>query len=206
LFSHSHNVLFIHIPKTAGQTIANYFIGLDGLAWEDREQYMMFQNGNPVHGPPQIAHLTLDEYYRSDLISDDLIDGAIKFAVVRNPWDRLWSEYNFNWQHIMSWDEFFKYFPEYIYDDHATGRDALRHILPQTAFIDDTVEVLKFENLDQDFSAFCQRHNVPDYGLRNSLNVQSIAPFESVYDAQKIKAVSDYYADDIEAFGYEAPK
>jgi len=203
MYSHTHNVLFVHIPKNAGQTITKFFMGFDFVPWEDRYKYLLFQNSDPNHGPPQVAHFTLDEYYKSNLISDEIIDNAIKFAVVRNPWDRLWSEYNFHWKDIVSWDKFFKYFPDYIFDDHATGRDALRHILPQVEFINDSVKILRFENLDDDFSKFCQCHDIPDLGLHNKLNVQSIADYSTVYDAEKIEAVAEYYATDIAAFGYE---
>ncbi len=175
---------------------------LDGLPWEYRDRYLMFKNGNPEHGPPQTAHFTLEEYYKTDFLPDENIDQAIKFCVVRNPWARLWSEYNFQWKHICSWDEFFEYFPKFIFDDHITGRDALRHIKPQNEFMNGDVEVLRFENLKADFFDFCWRHNLPNSSLPK-VNNSNACDYKAMYDDEKIKAVSSFYSKDIECFNYK---
>lgn len=199
------NVLFIHIPKCAGQSICNFFLNSDDAAWDDRDKYLMFQNGDPKYGPPQIAHLTLNEYRASSLLTNETINNAVKFAVVRNPWDRLWSEYNFNWKHICSWGEFFNYFPDYIFDDHKTGRDAKRHILPQVEFIDETVNVLRFENLLIDFTWFCQMYDIPYTHQLSHLNASKSQSYHTVYKPFQRDVVSEYYLKDIQAFGYKAP-
>ena len=202
MYSKKFNLLFIHIPKTAGQSITKHFLDLEGIAWEDLHRYHVFQHDNPEHGPPQSAHFTLQEYYQNDFLSDEIIDNAIKFAIVRNPFDRLWSEYNYYWAHLCSWDHFFELFPKWMFDDHETGRDALRHIKPQNEFIDDRVEVLRFENLKSDFYSFCVKHNLPNRELP-MINISGVDKFINKYDNKKIKAVQDYYAKDIEQFGYE---
>ena len=203
MYCASLNVLFIHIPKNAGQTISNYFIGLDGRTWEDRFEYFMGHNTNAAIGPPQIAHFTLDEYYRAGLIPHYKLDAAIKFAVVRNPWGRLWAEYNFNWKGVCSWDDFFDVFPGKITDDYVTGRDALRHIKPQVDFLGPGIEVLRLETLDADFSAFCQRHGLPDNGFSNKINILNSGHYAGAYNAKQIEIVRDFYQKDIETLGYE---
>ena len=197
------NVLFVHIPKCAGQTIAAYFLTNAGLSWDDRGQYLMLGNDRPKLGPPQFAHFTLEEYYSSGILPKETIDDAIKFTVVRNPWARLWSEYNFNWRSVCSFDDFFDFFPMRIIDCHATGRDALRHIKPQVEFMADGIEVLRFENLDAGFSAFCQRHDLPDVGLHNKMNMVKKRPYQNAYNERQIEIVGDFYRHDIEMFGYE---
>ena len=197
------NVLFIHIPKNAGQTIAAYFLRLEALTWEQRELCFMGGNSNPALGPPQVSHFTLDEYLKSGFISDLVLNSAIKFAVVRNPWARLWSEYNYYWKSVCSWDDFFDLFPGKIIDCHLTGRDALRHIKPQVDFMAEGVEVLSFENLDADFSNFCIRHGLPNTGLNKKMNVLNSGHYVDAYDEKKIAIVREFYWQDIEAFGYE---
>ena len=203
MYSAKFNLLFIHIPKTAGQSITNHFLSIEAIHWDERLKYHIFHNGNPELGPPQTAHFTLDEYYQNDFLSDDIIDKAIKFAVVRNPWARLWSEYNFHWSHIYEWDEFFNHFPDHVFDDHKTGRDALRHIKPQNEFIDDRVEILRFENLKSDFEQFCIRHDLPNRGLPTKVNVSDAVNYQEVYDPKKISIVYNLYGHDITQFGYE---
>ena len=201
MYSKKYNLLFIHIPKTGGQSITKHFMKFEGIHWENRRQYLLFPNGDKQHGPPQTAHFTIHDYYNTDLIADNVIDNAIKLSVVRNPWARLWSEYNFHWNHICSWDEFFKYFPDYIFDDHKTGRDALQHIKPQVEFINGDVELIKFEHLRGAFSAFCLRHGLPYSQLTNN-NSSNSEDYRDVYDAKKIKAVAKFYEEDILTFGY----
>lgn len=202
MYCQKYNLLFIHIPKTGGQSITKYFMGFSGVAWEDRRRFHLFHHSNPEHGPPQTAHFSIDEYYKNDFLPDDVIDQTIKFSVVRNPWDRLWSEYNFNWAHLCSWDEFFHHFPNHIYDDYKTGRDALRHIKPQIQFLNDDVEILRFENLRNDFSAFCLRHDLPNCVLP-MMNKSWVCDYFDIYDAEKIDIVREFYAKDIATFNYQ---
>ena len=203
MYCKKYNVLFIHIPKTGGQSIASYFLSLEGIPWEDREKFLLIQNPEPNVGPPQVAHFTIDEYLKADLLSPETIENAIKFAVVRNPWARLWSEYNFYWKSICSWDNFFEFFPNRIIDDHESGRDGARHIKPQVEFISPGMEILRFENLENEFAAFCDRHSIPKYHLSHSHNASNAGHYVDAYDPQKIKAVAEFYHQDIAAFGYE---
>ena len=202
MYCQKYNLLFIHIPKTGGQSITKYFMGFSGVAWEDRRRFHLFNHGDPQHGPPQTAHFTIDEYYKTDFLPDEVIDQAIKFSVVRNPWGRLWSEYNFYWAHLCSWDEFFYHFPNHIYDDYQTGRDALRHIKPQIQFLNDDVQILRFENLSTDFSAFCLQHDLPNCPLPR-MNDSGVCDYFDIYNSEQIDIVKEFYAEDIDAFNYQ---
>lgn len=81
----------------------------------------------------------------------------------------------------------------------------MQHIRPQVDFIDDTVEVLRFETLHDDFKAFCLRHEIPFNGFKNVVNVSGAAPYTEVYTPRKIAAVERFYSDDAAVFGYEPP-
>ena len=202
MYCQKYNLLFIHIPKTGGQSITQYFLSFSGIPWKDRKRFYIFPQGNRELGPPQTAHFTIDEYYKNDFLSDDVIDRAIKFSVVRNPWDRIWSEYNFSWAHLCSWDDFFFHFPNYIYDDYQSGQDLLRHIKPQVEFLNDDVQILKFENLASDFSALCLNHDLPNVQLP-MMNNSGVCDYFDMYNSEKIKIVGDFYAEDIDAFNYQ---
>lgn len=69
--SHKHKIIFIHIPKNAGTAITNA-PGMD------------FQNS---------GHHKCSEY--KDLISAEKWGEFFKFSVIRNPWDRVVSNYNY---------------------------------------------------------------------------------------------------------------
>ena len=202
MYCEKFNILFVHIPKTGGQSITQYFLGLEWIPWEQRERYFLRINADPREGPPQTAHFTIDEYYNSDLLPPGVAKGATKFSIVRNPWARLWSEYNFQWKSICSWDDFFDFFPGKIIDDHATGRDALRHIKPQIEFIDEDVQILMFESLKDEFSAFCDQHQLPNLGLPHLNQVSDSVNYRDAYDEKKKAAVAAFYEQDILEFGY----
>ena len=195
-----YNLLFIHIPKTAGQSIAGYFLKHLGIDWEDRDQVLMYENRDARKGPPQISHFTVDDYVSSGFLSRDIVDSAIKFCVVRNPWDRLWSEYNFYWRDKISWSDFFDLFP-HMTDNHQTGEDHLRHIKPQCEFITPDVEVLRFENLRDDFNGFLERHELPD-GFLPHINAGATdrPDYLQMYNRHQMNIVGQFYHRDVSAF------
>ena len=69
MISHSHRCISIHIPKSAGNSVNRAF----GVDWQDHKD---------------IAR------HRAELPAD-VFNSYFKFAVVRNPWDRLLSDYNY---------------------------------------------------------------------------------------------------------------
>lgn len=202
MYCENFNVLFIHIPKTGGQSIAAYFLTHSGLDWEKRERFLMRGNPYSCSGPPQTSHFTIDEYLQFSGLPAEKIEAAIKFCVVRNPWARLWSEYNFGWADRCSWEGFFKIFPDHIIDDHISGTDSLRHIKPQNEFINDDVKVLRFERLGPQFSQFCQENRFPITALPH-INAGPSVDYRNQYNKSQKDIVAEFYAKDIAMFGYE---
>ena len=68
MINHEFRCLYIHIPKTAGNSINRAF----GNGWEDHKDLRRYA--------AELTAATFDDYY--------------KFAIVRNPWDRLFSDYH----------------------------------------------------------------------------------------------------------------
>src|SRR4051812_39230730 len=69
MISHEHRCIFVHIPKTAGNSVNRVF----GIGWQD--------------------HKDLQRYHAE--LPAELFATYFKFAIVRNPWDRLLSDYNY---------------------------------------------------------------------------------------------------------------
>ncbi len=69
MISHRHRCLSVHIPKAAGNSINRAF----GVSWENHKDLAR---------------------YRAELPTE-VFAGYFKFAVVRNPWERLLSDYNY---------------------------------------------------------------------------------------------------------------
>ena len=69
MINHQYCCIFVHIPKTAGKSINRFF----GMEWQ--------------------KHKDLSRYAQE--LPPQLFSSYFKFAIVRNPWDRILSDYNF---------------------------------------------------------------------------------------------------------------
>src|SRR5438045_929170 len=69
MISHQHRCIFVHIPKTAGNSVNRVF----GIGWEDHKDLQRFA--------AELEPAVFGSYF--------------KFAIIRNPWDRILSDYNY---------------------------------------------------------------------------------------------------------------
>lgn len=104
---HKKKVLFVHIPRTGGSSIENYF-GFEG-------------NSN-IKKLDTAQHATLQEY----LQGYPNAESYYKFSVVRNPWDRLVSWYIWSYAEVLYYQflaENGKYYPT---DGNSRGKAWVR--------------------------------------------------------------------------------
>jgi hypothetical protein len=170
VISHEHKVIFVHVPKTGGQSVEQMFLDELGLNWEDRAPLLLRPNADPTIGPQRLAHLYADEYVRLGHISQENFDSYFKFAVVRNPYDRLVSEYLYRYQNKPFWrtpspSRFLKQRFDTDFSDRA------RHLVPQVRYVTDgqgnmlVDHIIKFENMGAQFEELSERI----FGTRRAL-------------------------------------
>ena len=163
MICHPYRCVFIHIPKTGGISVDHVFLELVGLTWDTRAPLLLRANDDPAKGPPRLAHLKATEYVSCGHLSPDQFDAYFKFSFVRNPWDRIVSEYKYRGHPMrMSFKTWlFEFLPE------PGFTDAYRHIVPQHEFIHDAEGTLladfvgRYENLQADFDVICERLGIP---------------------------------------------
>ena len=221
-----YNCLYVHIPKTAGQSIEQFFMGLLNLDWDqDREALCLQGNDDPGCGTEKLAHLSASEYVDCGYLSEGEFAGLFKFSFVRNPWSRILSEYRYrNYFHHLSFRDFvLNKLPKPGWDDKY------RHVMPQYDMLyNQQGELLvdfigRFETLQQDFDRVCEQLGIAESSLphrnrsdkksrglkrkiKNYLYMngenrhQCMADF---YDDEIRAAVAKYYSKDIETFGYQ---
>jgi hypothetical protein len=222
------NCLFVHIPKSAGQSIEQFFMDRLGLDWDgDREALHLQANDDPALGTEKLAHLSAAEYVGCGHLEQEEFDRLFKFTFVRNPWTRILSEYRYrNYFHHRSFRDFIlNRMPEPGWDDKY------RHVMPQYDMLHDADGGLlvdfvgRFESLQTDFDRVCERLEIGDSTLphRNPSDKKSrdlrrrvrnwiyfngensYRGLDDFYDRETREAVARYYQKDIEAFGYDYP-
>lgn len=153
MISHKHKVIFVHIPKTAGQSVEQAFLDDLGLEWEDRSPLLLRHNDDPSIGPSALSHLYAEEYVRLGHIGQAEFDSYYKFAVVRNPYDRLLSE--FRYRTFRQTGPFWWFLRRPWRSDFS---DKVRHIVPQTRYLLDAEgntlvdRIVRFENIEADMA------------------------------------------------------
>lgn len=220
--------LFVHVPKTAGQSVEQFFMDRMGLDWDaDRGEVLLGDNPDSDRGTQKLAHLSAWEYVNDGFIAREEFERLFRFSFVRNPFERIVSEYRYrNYFHHRSFRDFVLHkLPEPGWDDKY------RHVMPQYEMLYDPDGRLlvdyvgRFETLQRDFGEVCKRLGIEDASLphrnpsdkksrnlkrkvRNALFLNGEGRknhWTEFYDRRTLDAVTRLYHKDIEAFGYEPP-
>lgn len=190
-------ILFIHIPKTGGQSVER---------WLSEHGKLRFHNA----GTPLSARCTPQHFRWTDLrelFGADYFDYV--FTIVRNPYERIESEYRMTW--ILGMQGFFRAAPGFAAWLDSTlesfGKTAFfrdNHFRPQSEFIGKAVRVFRFEEgigpiLDQ---------VAHDTGLPPPVrvahdNASSDFAGQIDWDIPQLDQVARLYADDLRRFGYD---
>ena len=210
LISHRHRFIFIHVPKNAGLSIT---AALEPFADkpERRSQLRRFLSLLPVQEDPRKAffrwHTTAAQLKRK--LPADVFEGYLKFAVVRNPYDRAVSYYHYlvqnaeHHRHDKIRGMSFRDYLEYDADRIARGRSQtqLSCVADETGHV--LVDrILHFENLETEFAAVCRELGLPIDGLP-TVNASRKAEDHSPYADETARAlVERLYAEDFKSFGY----
>ena len=202
------DIYYIHIPKTAGTSIEQifykygYFVG-SGYFYKNKGMLSFlkktkYSDISPWHIP--IKHLS------KELKAD--ISKKIKFAVVRNPYSRIISDFKF-------WNKYFedrkRKKPKSL-SNINTFIDEFRddplafdcHFTPMTEYVDNSTHILKFENLSEEFKVF-----VRIFGLIvnpsdiDKVKVNSTKKTNLEFNLSSKKFIKEHYKDDFLRFGYD---
>lgn len=203
--SHELKCLFVHIPKTAGTSIEAALgmhgeqedVGLRAVAGTTEDPGRLFGG--------HLQYLTLKEIQRR--LTVDVLRGYYKFTLVRNPWDRLVSEYA--WISRGDGRQWARG-PVGTFEEFVRSRDyerVHRHGLAQVEFItgiDGHVgldDVFRFEDLPAAWEEICGR-----LGRRRPLEHRMRSDrgsYRDAYTAETREIVAQVYRRDIEVFEYE---
>jgi hypothetical protein len=228
---HPYGCVFVHIPKTAGISVEHVFLDLMGLTWDTRAALLLRHNDDPSRGPPRLAHLKASEYVSCGYLTQQEFDRYFKFSFVRNPWDRLVSEYKYRGHPVRM--DFKTYLFRHLPKPGFT--DTYCHIVPQSEFLFDELGTLlvdfvgRYESLQTDFETVCARLGIPPSPLPHAnRSLEGRPPVKTLndvkkllrrwlwnlerkhtfphytqyYDSESREFVAELFRNDIQAFGY----
>jgi len=202
------NALFIHVPKTAGLSVA-YAFKPHGL----RELITVkdITRKFPGHGGLSIGHININFLLNNNKLSKKYFDNALKFCFVRNPWDRMVSLFFYLRQrNLHSCKNFLSFCRLVERGIPRVGRknvDGLSQCNPQvdwifhegTRFVD---FIGRFEHIQRDFKRLRAKLGCP----RASLGKVNVGlrrrNYRAYYNHKSISLVKKIYHRDIKKFGY----
>mmetsp|Transcript_20667 Transcript_20667/g.25380 ORF Transcript_20667/g.25380 Transcript_20667/m.25380 type:complete len:308 (-) Transcript_20667:328-1251(-) len=183
---------FIHITKNAGTSIEE--LGLkEGIQWG---QYHFKERGT-WHRP--FPNNTKEFKSKYDW-----------FFVVRNPYDRIISEYHCKWGgegkgRIVKNAETFNDFIRQRMSERYTRTTNQYHYMEHSAYIDfrQKIHILRYENIESDFAALMRKYNI---NLKMTMNLNKFKKKRTYtkedLDSETVAMIQEVYKDDFEWFGY----
>ncbi|MCX4186767.1 sulfotransferase family 2 domain-containing protein [Methylophaga sp. OBS4] len=194
--SNEKRLVFIHIPKNAGTSICKHLSMAHGLDLTGKRDFKHNGVGNNI--PPQFrpnginVHDTLEEVHAKYPVCQSYVS----FAVVRNPWARLYSFY----LHKLRLGD--KDLPPHGSFAEVFQKSNVLLLQPQFYWCRGADRVLRYEHLDDDY----QRLSL-DFDLKGDLphlnRSQSDESYRDHYDDYSRKLIGEFYRYEIEQLGYQ---
>ncbi len=198
MISLQKHFLFVHIPKTAGNSIQTALrdYSEDQLVALRKEQDGIERFGlrNPNYNIKK--HSTLAEY--RDALGNEQFRNLYKFTCVRNPWDRMVSYYFTPTQSPETWDR--KKFRKMI-SKIISVADYLRLDEDEEDPFTNVDYIIRFENLAEDFRTVCGKVGISAATLPR-YNRSNREHYSKYYDDELRELVRTQFAAEIERFGY----
>jgi hypothetical protein len=91
MIDHKNKLIFVHVPKCGGSSIERFFLQGVKFEWETPNYDILY--GWCPKRRIHLQHATATQLLDTELICDETWNSYYKFAFVRNPWDRAYSDY-----------------------------------------------------------------------------------------------------------------
>lgn len=205
IVSHQNRFIFAAIPKTGTHSVRHAL--REHLGPDDMEQARLFvEKKFPI---PEIArmghgHVSLAEV--RPFLGEQMFDDYLKFAFVRNPFDRFISYCAF----ATSREGSFERDPKRVMRHFLFTAPPHQHIIfrPQHMFITDAGgnlladEIGKVEEMQVSYDRIAARIGIASTPLDHA-NRSRRGYYRDYYDQELIDGVARIYGRDIELFGYD---
>jgi hypothetical protein len=191
------NILFVHIPRTGGTSIEHWLRELGTLR--------LFSTALPAFSRATPQHLTANDI--DELLGDDYFDYA--FTVVRNPFDRVASEYRMRCRSAR--DGVFKGCPKFstwlekqleAFEKSPFHLD--NHLRPQWQFLQKRLRLFRFEDgIESAIAGIAGEIGAPvPAEVGKHLATDDLA-IPVKFDIPEVERVLELYSRDFDVLGYD---
>ena len=204
-----HKTIFIHIPKNAGTSIKTFF------------EYETFYNKHRTINQIKKENIEAYDSYRKFTIVRNPYDRMISWyfylkramGVEQTRGDYRWSSGEHFPSDFLQWirDPLKNYYTSWKlsdvrnslhtdieFDNSGEREGGIPLLSPQCTWLDNTVEILKYENLKEELNKFFKKEiNIP------SRNAAKRKEYLHYYNEESLGIVYDTYKEDFQKFNYK---
>lgn len=198
----NYKILFIHIPKTGGESVAEYFYKKYQLIRTMSTLNSSNAGRNFTYYGHSLQHLTYTEMYVNKDFFDIDFENLTIYTIVRNPYNRIVSDLLF-YKFINEFSD-----PNFIENEifkYLNSNDEYdNHKLPQYKFIFycdkiiENIKIIRTESLTKDMN---------DLGFGDFENKKNVTlgrhDYINLLTKNSIEMINKYYQLDFEYFGYQ---
>lgn len=191
-----NKVCFFRIPKNASTSIYQHLGDKNIIRDENLKKLFKKNRFNNIFAP---SHCKISEAIAC--LTHEILYLPC-FAVCRNPFDRMVSQYSFCQQNDFIGQNFksFDHFVDFCVNVESIGSMSQCDYLD----VDCKMAVLKFENLQEDFKNFLINYNIIDIPVQLPIKNQSVhEDYKKYYTKTTKQKVLELWREDFDRFGYE---
>lgn len=209
---HKHKLIFIHIPKCAGSSVSRFYAEGKKFNWEEPNYEYLY--GWCPERKIHLQHATAKQLLDTSLIDKDIWDNYLKFTIIRNPWDRAYSDYIWLMKDRKIKGSFKSYlkksgeFKETLTNDNSKNYRG-DHLIPQSDFFTYTGKysidcIFRFEKLNQSLQVINHKLNIAkDFLIHEKKNDNKPNHYSYFYTKSKKNLVDSIFYEDIKKLGYQ---
>lgn len=211
MISFDKKCIFVHIPKTGGTSVEDALWGDDWSVRTEKQLWMgIIQPGFNKYQSGGLQHLLAHQIRQE--VGQDTFESYYKFSFVRNPWDKVVSQFHYiktqpmlrDYMGLTAWTSFKRYVRILVEnrDKHVQSFEQWRFIYDDSG--NSLIDYLgKFEQLEQDFRHVASNLGLTGVKLPHSMKSSKRKPYWKYYDQKTADLIAGLYARDIELFDYQ---
>ena len=204
-----HNLLFIHIPKTAGGSVESVLSELSNQKLNSRHiifdrlarfNELRQNQSRMLFGIDSkrlvLQHLTPMEMVGLGYLSAQQYKKLNRFTVIRDPVKRAISQY-FSHRRHQKYENFQEFIDKFIFGE-LTSHNDISHRRPQSDFLwlngklDEDIKLIQFEKLDIELKNYLSQFGLTIQTLPHK-NPASIKPTDFTISQKSRLKLEDYY-------------